>query len=566
MSDRRSRPEALAPRPARRAWRLAGACLLAMVLSASPLLVLGSGAAEASRAPLAILFVFPILLGAWLGGPLAALAATLASAACAWWGLAPLQGAVASAGAGAWPAWLALVGSGLLISAMAWSVARTRRRERQYLREARASEALYRSVFEHAGVGIVVADGEARVIQANRKMGEILGRAPGELIGQTPASSTHPDDQANAMAQLGQVLRGDADSVTFEKRYLHPDGRVVWTQNTATRVIAAPGETGCFMAVIQDISARRQAQAERDLFSEAVRQASQPMLIADVRFIITYANPAFCALFGYRAEAVAGRPVASLTGPDQGDREQLLEISRALERTGHYSGEVSRLAGDGTVIPVANQIGPIRDAGGAVIAWVASYTDLRPVRAKDAQLRRLAAGLQQSPVSVMMTGLDADIEYVNDAFVRHTGHSRESVIGDNPRLLRSGRTARAVFDEMWAQLTQGRTWEGRLINRRRDGVEYVAATVISPLTDESGKPSGYLSVQEDITDRLRQEAELDQHRNRLTELVAQRTLLLDAANRSLVEREQFIRNIADAVPGLVGYVDRDLRCRFANAT
>lgn len=78
-----------------------------VVLSASPLLVLGSGAAEASRAPLAILFVFPILLGAWLGGPLAALAATLASAACAWWGLAPLQGAVASAGAGAWPAWLA---------------------------------------------------------------------------------------------------------------------------------------------------------------------------------------------------------------------------------------------------------------------------------------------------------------------------------------------------------------------------------------------------------------------------------------------------------------------------
>jgi len=446
------------------------------------------------------------------------------------------------------------------------AVAQDRRLERRALREARAVEALYRAVFEQAGVGIVVADAQARVIHANRKIGEILGRAPVDLIGQTPTSLTHPDDQAASAALVGRVLRGEVPTVTFEKRYVHPDGHVVWTQNTASRLGLRRGSSDLFMAVIQDISARKLAQGERDLFAEAVRQASQAMLISDAQFDITYANPAYCALFGYRADEVLGKSVGSLVGHSEGVRAQLLEINRELRDTGHYTGEVMRLASDGIEIPVMTQIGPIRDADGAVIAWVASYTDLRPARAKDAQLRRLAAGLQQSPVSVMVTNLAADIEYVNDAFVRHTGHSRESVIGGNPRLLQSGKTARTVYDEMWARLTQGRTWEGQMINLRKDGVEYVAATVISPLTDESGKPTGYLSVQEDVTERLRQEAELDQHRHRLTDLVAQRTRLLDAANQSLIERERFIRTTADAVPGLVGYVDRDLRCQFANAT
>ena len=224
MSDRRPLLTTLLLRPSAQAWRTAGACLLAVALSAAPLPAFGLWPSQVAGEPLA---------------------------------------------------WLVLVGCGLLVSAMAWSVARTRERERKAHRETHAAEALYRSVFEQAGVGIIVADGQARVIHANRKMGEILGRTPQELVGQTPASFTHPDDQANAMEQVGQVLRGDLASVTFEKRYLRPDGHVVWTRNTATRVVASQGAPDCFMAVIQDISASKQAQAERDLFSEAVRLSSR---------------------------------------------------------------------------------------------------------------------------------------------------------------------------------------------------------------------------------------------------------------------------------------------------
>jgi PAS domain S-box-containing protein len=145
------------------------------------------------------------------------------------------------------------------------------------------------------------------------------------------------------------------------------------------------------------------------------------------------------------------------------------------------------------------------------------------------ELHKLAQAVEQSPESIVITNLDGAIDYVNPAFIAVTGYAREDLIGQNPRLLHSGKTPRATYTDMWAALTHGLPWKGEFINRRKDGSEYVEFAVITPLRQPDGTITHYVAVKEDITEKKRIGQELDAHRNHLEGLVEQRTTELNEA-------------------------------------
>lgn len=118
-----------------------------------------------------------------------------------------------------------------------------------------------------------------------------------------------------------------------------------------------------------------------------------------------------------------------------------------------------------------------------------------------------------SPSSVVITNADGVIEYVNDRFVASTGYSREQAVGRKPNLLKSGKTDARVYDELWATITAGKVWRGELCNRRRCGEFYWEATAIAPIFGEDGKPSHFVAVKEDITERRAAEEELNATRD-----------------------------------------------------
>ena len=152
-------------------------------------------------------------------------------------------------------------------------------------------------------------------------------------------------------------------------------------------------------------------------------------------------------------------------------------------------------------------------------------------RTAEEQLRKHSLAVEQSPESIVITNLDAEIEYVNEAFLQTTGYAREELIGQNPRVLHSQRTPIATYNAMWAALTEGQTWKGEFRNRRKDGSEYTEFAIITPLRDISGRVSHYVAVKEDITEKKRIGEELDQHRLHLEELVQSRTIELSAARQ-----------------------------------
>jgi PAS domain S-box-containing protein len=115
------------------------------------------------------------------------------------------------------------------------------------------------------------------------------------------------------------------------------------------------------------------------------------------------------------------------------------------------------------------------------------------------QLQTLSAAVSQSPASIVITDLQGTILYVNPAFLDVTGYTHEDVIGQNPRILKSGHFTAADYQEMWKTLTAGQVWQGELQNKRKNGELFWEFVTISPLRDSQGRVYGYVGIKKDIT-------------------------------------------------------------------
>ena len=129
---------------------------------------------------------------------------------------------------------------------------------------------------------------------------------------------------------------------------------------------------------------------------------------------------------------------------------------------------------------------------------------------RDVNLRRLSTAVEQSPEAIVITDTAACIEYVNDAFVRSSGYTREEVLGQNARILNRGLTPPATYTAMWTALTSRQPWCGELINTRKDGSTYVELATIAPIFAEDGVVTHYVSTKQDITQRKQSEALIHQ--------------------------------------------------------
>ncbi|MEQ9310332.1 MAG: PAS domain S-box protein [Balneolaceae bacterium] len=121
---------------------------------------------------------------------------------------------------------------------------------------------------------------------------------------------------------------------------------------------------------------------------------------------------------------------------------------------------------------------------------------------------KLAKAVEQSPVSIIITDVKGNIEYVNEYFTKLTGYSFEEVIGQNPRILKSGLQDPDFYKNLWETISNGQNWYGDLQNKAKDGSIYWESASISPIFDDDKKITSYVAVKENITDRIRIEKQL----------------------------------------------------------
>jgi PAS domain S-box-containing protein len=212
-------------------------------------------------------------------------------------------------------------------------------------------------------------------------------------------------------------------------------------------------------------------------------------------------------LYGINRGAFAGNysAWAGCLHPDDSHRCQN-EVDQALRGERELDTEFRILLGDGSIRHLRVCAHTVRDSERKPIRMTGINLDVTAQKRMEESNARLTMAVEQAAETIVITQADGTIVYVNAAFERISGYSRQEALGQNPRFLKSGKHDKTFYQRMWATISSGKLWEGRLINKKKDGSLFHEDVGISAIRDATGKVLHYVAVKRDVTERLRAES------------------------------------------------------------
>ncbi len=284
--------------------------------------------------------------------------------------------------------------------------------------------------------------------------------------------------------------------------------RSQWLAVTAIAVCAV---LSLSYLLTRTIARNREEQKRRVVEEQLIRLLDFTplgMVVYDGNGNITYINQAVIDLLdGADPEEILGKTIFDFVHPDylQFMRNRFEHLVRgepqdtAIVKLVTPADRIKDVEIDSTSFIFTEQTG-----------FICMLRDVTEALQQEATQRRLVTAIEQANESVIITDQAGIVEYVNPAFTRTSGYSREEIIGKNPRLLRSGKHDISFYRTMWRTITSGRVWQGRIINRRKDGTLFTEMATISPVRDVTGKITHYVAVNRDVSHEVELESKLRQ--------------------------------------------------------
>jgi two-component system sensor kinase FixL len=370
----------------------------------------------------------------------------------------------------------------------------------------------FQATFEQAAVGVAHLDREGRWIRINARFCELTGYPPDELMALTVDDITHPLDRQQDSTARGTMMAGEADTSAVEKRYVRKDGGVIWVNATRSTIRDADGRPEFFVAVVEEITARKEAETRlttgdaqyRAIFDSAV----EAMAVIDAEGTIQSINKAVERTFGYSAEELLGRNIKVLM-PDTVANHHDGYLDR-YGRTGKkgiigIGREVIGQRKDGSRFPLDLSVAEWERGGETFFTGVMRDVSAR----KDAEAALIAGEAQyraifDSAVEAMAV-IDArgTIQSTNPSVERTFGYTQADLIGRNikmlmPRTIASHhdgylRTYRETGEK--AIIGMGR----EVIGQRKDGSQFPLDLSVAEW--ERGGETFFTGVMRDVSAR-----------------------------------------------------------------
>ncbi|MBX3101419.1 MAG: PAS domain-containing protein [Bacteroidetes bacterium] len=292
---------------------------------------------------------------------------------------------------------------------------------------------------------------------------------------------------------------------------------------------------------------------------------------ADIKGDIIYCNDTFCLVARYTREELLGHNHRLLKSGHQ-PQELFEDLWATVSRGKVWRGEVKNRAKDGSYYWVAATITPVLGTDGRPVKYIGVRFDITDQKAQEEHIRQVLeesqaqeeelrqnaeemAAQQEEMARVQLelkgqvdalnaaalvseVDLKGDIIYCNDTFCLVAKYTREELMGNNHRMLKSGHQPQELFEDLWATVSGGKVWRGEVKNRAKDGSYYWVAATISPVMGADGRPAKYIGVRFDITGQKAQE---DQVRKVLEETQAQEEELRQNAEEMAAQQEEMAR-------------------------
>jgi len=391
------------------------------------------------------------------------------------------------------------------------------RRTEQKLRR---SEAVFRTLFEQAAVGVAQVAPDGAFLKVNDRFCEIIGYDRQEIHGLTFQDITHPEDLALDEKHIVQVLAGKTDTFEIEKRYLHKNGRVVWIRLYSNAVRKPDGSINYAIAVITDITGRRLAEEalrqSEEKYRLLVENQTDLVIKMDLEGRFLFVSPSYCEMFGKTEQELLGRKSKTLIHPD--DRKPTAEAMQGLYKPPFAVYLEQRALTKHGWRWLAWATSAVKDADGRVVAMIAVGRDIHKRKLMENQLweskERFEKVFESQPdaIFVLNTERPARIVECNPAASTIFGYAAHEMVGHPVEKLHVDASHLRDFQNMLLRTVE----KGNFLNavrfsmQRKDGTIFPTEHTVLELKGDGGQRTGWISIIRDLTEKQKIEDRLQQ--------------------------------------------------------
>ena len=379
-------------------------------------------------------------------------------------------------------------------------------------------------------------------------------------VARDPRINRHIVELFNVHSAIGTPLRLDEERIGVLMAVTH-DGPRHYSAFDISMIEGLAREAASALNAQQLREARAKAEKshleQQEMFGLILNSTAEGIYGVDMQGVCTFVNPACLSMLGYeKSEDLIGKPMHALIHHSYADGKPYpmaacaVLLSTREGKQAHADNEIHWRA-DGSSFPVEFWSRPIYrndQIEGAVVTFV----DITKRKQVEGRLQLTANVFTHAREGILITDTKGNIVEINDTFSRITGYSREEVLGQNPRMLRSGRQSAEFYVAMWKALLENGYWSGEMWNRRKNGEDYAELISISAVHDKDGKIISYLSLFTDITEMKEHQQQLEHiaHYDALTSM-PNRVLLADRLQQGMAQSLRNSQGLA------VTYLDLD---------
>lgn len=358
------------------------------------------------------------------------------------------------------------------------------------------SEARFKMLFNNSPVGVLHIDSNGTILSMNDRLIKMFDFPVDKVIGLN--INTLPDKQL--VKACMDVLQGKLG--IFEGVYTSIySGKGVEILGKFSPIFDEDGKVLGGVGIVEDVTADKLAERElkesRERFEKSFYSSPAAMSIVEKESnIIIDVNDAWCNLLDYKHDDVIGCYYYDFVKLSE---ETKTRISKELE-TKHSIRE--------TEVSFINQseekvIGLLSveeyEIGGKPFI-LNTMMDITERESAIDELLKLSRAVEQSPVSIVITDLDSNIEYVNPKVSEISGYLPKELIGKNPKVLSAGTTSTEEYQKMYKVINAGGIWHGEFHNKTKTGEDFWESVSISPVINDEGEMTHYIAIKEDITE------------------------------------------------------------------
>jgi len=384
---------------------------------------------------------------------------------------------------------------------------------------------LLQETLNHIDAYIFTKDLRGRYTYANQKVLDLFGHSLEEVIG-CDDSKFFSLEESNDIKINDHFVMNEGQIIDREERtVIVKTGETRFYRSEKKPLKSTDGTIVGMFGISTDITDKKSTQSELESLhaEQSVILNNQLVGIVTLRErYILWANPAFETLLGYDEGELIGAPTRQCYVNDA-DFQMIGAAYQSIESGGVVCNEIEFVRKDGRVIWVALR-GAALHNNRADSIWV--FVDITEHKQVKDKLKLAASVFSHAREGITITDAKGTILDVNGTFTQTTGYSREEAIGQNTRILQSGRQSPEFYADMWKALLEEDYWYGEVWNRRKNGEVYAEMKTISAVRDQHGITTNYIALCTDITP-------MKEHQEQL-EHIAHYDILTNLPNRSLL--------------------------------